>query len=48
MTIQNFIKEKPYLIWYAKNPDQFSNKVIIEAVLNYGNFKEVKKIISIK
>jgi hypothetical protein len=39
------IKQKPYLIWYIKNSDNLSNEAIVEAVLNYGDFDDVKEII---
>ncbi|MFH1187830.1 MAG: hypothetical protein V1688_03140 [bacterium] len=47
MTIYNFIKKKPYLIWYTKNFDELSEDIIVERVLNYGDFDDVKKMISI-
>ncbi len=47
MTIQNFIKKRPYLIWHTKNLDKISQEAIVEAVLNYGDFDEVKKMIKI-
>lgn len=47
MSIKSFIKERPYLVWYTKNYDNLSDEAIVEAVLNYGNFKDVKEIINI-
>lgn len=47
MTINEFIKKRPYLIWYTKNFDNLSQEAIVEAVLNYGDFDDVKKMISI-
>ena len=47
MTINEFIKQKPYLIWYTKNYDGLSQEAIVEAVLNYGDFDDVQKIIQI-
>ena len=47
MTIQNFIKKRPYLVWYTKNFDNLSKEAIVEAVLNYGDFKDVKEMIGI-
>lgn len=35
------------MIWYTKNYDNLSEEAIVEAVLNYGNFKDVKEIINI-
>jgi len=47
MTINNFIKKRPHLIWYTKNYDNLSEEAIVEAVLNYGNFNDFKKLIKI-
>ena len=47
MTINEFIKKRPYLIWYTKNFDELSQEAIVEAVLNYGDWDDVKKMISI-
>lgn len=47
MNIKTFIKKKPYLIWYANDLGQLSEEAIVESVLNYGDFDDVKKIISI-
>ncbi len=47
MTIHDFIKKRPYLVWYVKNINELSEQAIVEAVLNYGNFKDVKKMINI-
>ena len=47
MTIKSFIKKRPYLVWSTKNYDNLSEEAIVEAVLNFGNFKDVKEIINI-
>lgn len=47
MTINDFIKKRPYLIWYTKNYDNLSPDSIVEAVLNYGNWDDVQKMIKI-
>lgn len=47
MTINSFIRERPYLVWYTKNYDNLSEEAIVEAVLNYGSFKDVKEMFSI-
>jgi len=47
MTINSFIKEKPYLFWYIKDLDNLSNESIVENVLNYGDFNDFKKILEI-
>jgi hypothetical protein len=45
MTLQQYIKKRPYLVWHTNNLDNLSDEAIIEAVLNYGDFSDVKKII---
>lgn len=47
MTLQNFIKKRRYLVWYVKNPENLSQEAVVEAVLNYGNWDDVKKLFSI-
>jgi len=47
MTLQKFIKNKSYLVWYVKNPTKLSDEAIVEAVINYGDFDDVKKMIKI-
>ncbi|MFH1029982.1 MAG: hypothetical protein V1770_01840 [bacterium] len=47
MTIHEFIKKRPYLVWYAKDLEQLSEESIVESVLNYGDFNDVKQMISI-
>lgn len=38
--LQEFIKNKPYLIWYTKNYNNLSEKAIVESILNYGNWED--------
>ncbi len=47
MTISDFIKKRPYLVWYTKNYDNLSVDSIVEAVLNYGDWDDFKKMIKI-
>ena len=47
MTIRQFIKKRPYLVWYVKNLDKLSEESIVEHVLNYGDWDDVKKMIKI-
>jgi len=46
-TIQEFIKQRPYLIWYVKDLEKLNEESIVEHVLNYGDMDDVKKMISI-
>lgn len=51
MTIHDFIKQRKYLIWYVKDYDALDAEAIIEATLNYGDWKDfllLSKIIGIK
>lgn len=45
--LNSFIKKRPYLIWHTKNYSNLSEEAIVEAVLNYGNFDDFKKITKI-
>ena len=47
MDLKTFIKERPYLTWYQAKPSELSEKIIVEAVLNYGDLEDVKKLFSI-
>ena len=47
MTINEFIKQRKSLMWYAGDYDKLSETAIAEAVLNYGGFNDVKKMINI-
>lgn len=45
--IQKFIKQRPYLVWYVKDPNRLNDEAIVEHVLNYGNWEDVRKMIDI-
>lgn len=47
MTIHEFIKNRPYLIWYVNDYDSLNEDSIVEHTLNYGDFDDVKKLIEI-
>ena len=47
MGIRSFIERRPYLIWHTRNFKHLSREAALEAVLNYGDFEDVKKIIAI-
>ena len=47
LNIKNFIAKRPYLVWSTNNYDALSESAIFEAVLNYGDFKDVKSLFSI-
>lgn len=45
--INQFIKERPYLVWYVKNHENLSPDSIVEAVLNYGDWDDVKELVRV-
>ncbi|MEK7635621.1 MAG: hypothetical protein AAB405_00860 [Patescibacteria group bacterium] len=45
--IKNFIKKRPYLIWYVKDYAALSPEAIVEATLNYGDWDDVQMLIKI-
>lgn len=49
MTIHDFIKKKPYLVWYVskKKLGKLNEASIVEHVLNYGNWDDVQEMIRI-
>lgn len=49
MNIHEFIKKRPYLVWYVskENLDKLDEASIIEHVLNYGNWDDVQEMIKI-
>ena len=47
MTISNFIKKRPYLVWGTRNYGNLSEEAIVENVLNYGDIDDVKEMFSI-
>ena len=47
MAIGDFVRKRKHLFWSTKNYDNLSNGAIVEGVLNYGNMKDVKELISL-
>lgn len=45
--IINFIKKRPYLIWYVKNYERLNDESIVEHTLNYGDWDDVQTLIKI-
>ncbi len=45
--INAFIKKRPYLIWHTKDYENLNEEAIVESVLNYGDWDDVQKMISI-
>jgi len=47
LTPQEFIKQRPYLVWYAKDLNKLNNESIVEHTLNYGTWDDVRELFSI-
>jgi hypothetical protein len=47
MTIDTFIKKRPYLFWSTKNYGQLSKSAVVEAVLNYADLDDIETMIKI-
>lgn len=41
--LQDIIKQKPFLAWYVKNPDDLSDESALEHILSYGDWDDVMK-----
>lgn len=51
MELDKFIKSRKHLFWYSRDLSDISEDFVVEQVLNYGNFEDIKllfKIIGIK
>lgn len=46
-TLEKFIKTRPHLVWYVHDVRKLSEEAIVESVLNYGDFDDVKKLIAL-
>lgn len=46
--VQDIIKNKPYLAWYINQSTELSDEVVLEQVLNYGDWDDVSNFISIQ
>ncbi len=47
MNIHEFIKQRPYLVWYVKDLGKLDEASIVEHVLNYGDWDDVQIMIKI-
>jgi hypothetical protein len=47
MTIHEFIKKRPYLVWYVRDLGKLSEASIVEHVLNYGDWNDVQEMIKV-
>ena len=47
MTIHQFIKKRPHLVWYVKDLGKLDEASIVEHVLNYGDWDDVQEMIKI-
>lgn len=47
MTVASLLKSRPHLLWYVKDKSKVSPEAAVEAVLNYGDWDDTKKIIKI-
>ena len=45
--LYDFILERKHLIWYVKDYRALNEEAIVEATLNYGNWRDFQKIIHI-
>ena len=47
MSLKTFIKKRPHLVWHVKDLDNLSQESVVENVLNYGDFDDIKKMFKI-
>ena len=46
-SVEDFIKKRRYLIWSVKDFSNISDESVVENTLNYGDFDDVKELISV-
>lgn len=47
MNIGSFVRKRKHLFWSTKNYENISKEAIVEAILNYGDMKDVQELISL-
>jgi hypothetical protein len=47
MDLKDFVQKRSHLFWYVKDLDKLSKSFILEQVLNFGDFKDVKLLFKI-
>lgn len=47
MNIHQFIKKRPFLVWYVKDLGKLNEASIVEHILNYGDWDDVQEMIKI-
>ncbi|MEK9147759.1 MAG: hypothetical protein AAB593_02530 [Patescibacteria group bacterium] len=45
--LSKFMKDRPTLVWYVKNPENLNPESIVEHTLNYGDWDDVLELIKI-
>jgi len=48
MTLRLYIQDKKYIFWYVKDVSELSDEAIIEWVIKYWTWEDLKKIITIE
>jgi len=43
----DFIAARKELVWYVKDPRALGEEAVVQAVLNYGNWRDVQELIRI-
>ncbi|HDQ16895.1 MAG TPA: hypothetical protein ENN31_02130 [Candidatus Vogelbacteria bacterium] len=47
MSVEDFIKKHPHLIWWTTDFEQITPEAVVEATLNYGDWDEVQELFTI-
>lgn len=48
MTLQSYISDKKYICWYVSDIEKLSDDAIIEWIIKYGTWEDLKYVISTK
>jgi hypothetical protein len=47
MNLKTFVKSRSHLFWYIGDLNEISEDFVLEQVLNFGNFEDVKLLLKI-
>ncbi|MDD2487622.1 MAG: hypothetical protein PHS92_04615 [Candidatus Gracilibacteria bacterium] len=48
ITLQTYIKDKKYIFWYIRDISELSDEAIVEGIIKYGTWEDMKMLIKDK
>ena len=47
LNLRKIVEEQPHIVWYCKDFQKLSKESLVENILNWGDFKDIQKMIDI-